>query len=106
MESAVNLRQVRPSLYSKIYNLRETVSSAGRMNMRMRAMWAVLVCIVALSLKVESQVTTGTVSGTVTDVSGAVLPGVNIEITSTGTGIVRSTQSGSNGHYSIGSLPV
>jgi outer membrane receptor protein involved in Fe transport len=61
------------------------------------AMWA------AIS---RAQVTTGTVSGTVSDPSGAVLPGAKIEITNEGTGAVRSVVADSTGHYLAPTLPV
>ena len=45
-------------------------------------------CVLAVSL--HAQTTTGTISGTVTDTSGAVLPGASIVILNEDTGISRS----------------
>ncbi len=44
---------------------------------------------------------TGSISGTAKDESGAVLPGVTIEATNTGTNSVRTTITGPDGYYSI-----
>jgi hypothetical protein len=43
--------------------------------------------------------TTGTITGTVTDTSGAVIPGVEITVTNTGTDQSRSTLTNETGHY-------
>ena len=54
----------------------------------------------------QAQVTTGTIAGTVSDSSGAVLPGAKIEILNEGTGAVRTVTTAADGHYSAPSLPV
>lgn len=46
----------------------------------------------------------GTISGNVTDPSGAVVPGVKVTATETGTGFTRSVVSESNGQYVIPNL--
>ncbi|MSO19754.1 MAG: TonB-dependent receptor [Acidobacteria bacterium] len=53
-----------------------------------------------------AQVTTGTVSGTATDSSGAVLPGVKIEVMSETTGLTRTVVTNATGHYSAPQLTV
>ena len=68
-----------------------------------------LLAIVAFAMFVtlsNAQVTTGTISGTVSDSSGAVLPGAKIEILNEGTGAVRTVNTGADGHYSAPSLGV
>ena len=50
------------------------------------------------------QTTTGTVSGTVRDTSGAVMPGVTIAVRNTDTGIGRSVPTDSRGYYSATNL--
>jgi len=52
----------------------------------------------------RGQVTTGTISGTVTDSSGAVLPGAKITILNEETGITRAATSDAVGRYSAPSL--
>ena len=48
---------------------------------------------------------TGQISGTVSDVSGGVLPGVDVTATQTDTGFKRSTVTDANGLYTLPSLP-
>jgi hypothetical protein len=52
----------------------------------------------------EAQITRGVISGTVTDKSGAVLPGVTVTITNQDTGIVRSTVTSADGLYRVPAL--
>ncbi len=49
--------------------------------------------------------TTATISGSVTDDTGAVLPNVNVSIHNVETGIDRNTQTTGNGTYSVSQLP-
>src|SRR5688500_11144120 len=53
-----------------------------------------------------AQVPTGQISGRVTDSSGAVLPGVDVTVTQTDTGLKRSTVTNDSGQYAIPSLPL
>ena len=53
-----------------------------------------------------AQLDTGTISGTVTDQSGAAVPGVAVTIRNAGTGISRTTQTGPTGRYEAVALPV
>src|SRR5579863_2725170 len=46
-----------------------------------------------------------TVSGTITDPSGAIVPGVSVSIVSQGTGLKRSTLSDTAGEYRFAGLP-
>lgn len=50
--------------------------------------------------------TTQTLSGTVTDVSGAVIPGADVAAKHGGTGVVSNAVSNSDGLFSIPSLPI
>ena len=60
--------------------------------MRFRSM-AFLIAFVLISVSAFAQTETGRISGTVTDPQGAVVPGVTVNATSVGTGVVRSTVS-------------
>ena len=51
------------------------------------------------------QSTTGTLTGTVTDASGAVVPKANITLTNAESGDVRKTVSNSDGYYAIAAVP-
>ena len=72
--------------------------------------WFSALCVVGILLAFAAisgaQVTTATISGTVSDSSGAVLPNAKIEIQNEGTGASRTVMSGPDGHYSAPSLPV
>lgn len=50
--------------------------------------------------------TTSTITGTVRDASGGVLPGVEVVARNTRTGLVRSAVTGPDGHYTIPAVPV
>lgn len=52
------------------------------------------------------QQTTGTISGTISDESGAVMPGVRVTVTNTGTGIGRTMTTDGRGYYTAPLLPV
>jgi len=69
-----------------------------------------LVVIVLASLLwasiASAQVATGTISGTVTDNTGAVLPGVTVVVQNSDTGISRPVLTNETGHYSAPTLAV
>ena len=53
-----------------------------------------------------SQTQLATVSGTITDPTGAVVPGVGVTIVSQGTGLERSALTGTAGEYRFAGLPI
>jgi outer membrane receptor protein involved in Fe transport len=67
-----------------------------------------VVCIAALSWAVaadtSAQAVRATVLGTVTDRTGAVLPGATVTVTNTETGVVQSTVADSQGRYTVSNL--
>jgi len=48
----------------------------------------------------------GTITGTVTDAGGAVVPAATVEARNTATGVVFAVESSSTGNYTISQLPV
>src|SRR6202166_3355326 len=60
-------------------------------------------CLVCLSPAVFSQTTSG-LTGTVTDLSGATMPGAKVTLTSTETGAQRETTSNEAGAYEFSAL--
>ncbi len=66
-------------------------------------MAAVALCCGLAPLRAQ---TSATVSGTVTDASGAVVSGATVTVTSSATGAVREATSGGAGRYNVTSLPV
>src|SRR5512132_3480569 len=75
----------------------------------MRQVWrwvlaaAVVVCLAGLA---GAQETTATVTGTVTDETGAVVPGATVTVRNVGTGFVREATTGSEGTYNALLLPI
>src|SRR5580692_3475069 len=61
---------------------------------------------VLFSAAVWSQTQLATVSGTITDPSGAVVPGVSVTIVSQGTGLKRSALTDTVGEYRFAGLPI
>ena len=64
---------------------------------------ALLLCLV-LSLNTFAQSTNATVGGTVVDAKGALLPGVTVTATNTGTGIVTTVLTNGTGVYQFASI--
>lgn len=70
------------------------------------ALFPILTAALALSLvpQARAQVASGTIRGTVTDQSGAVIPGANVTVTNANTGISRQTTTLPNGSYQFPTL--
>src|SRR5262249_10842523 len=66
---------------------------------------AVLLSLFSVTMPVFAQVTTTNIIGTVTDSSGASVPGAQITVTNTGTNQTRSTQTNAQGDYRLEFLP-
>ena len=66
----------------------------------------VLLTMLVGSIPTWAQTDRGTITGTVTDATGAVVAGVSITVTNTNTGIVSKTTSGGGGGYTVPLLPV
>jgi hypothetical protein len=83
--------------------MRKSLASSVRGGSRLIALWGgrgVLLSVFFLSASIAlAQLTTGTISGTVTDASGAAVPGAAITVTNVNTGITRNTNTGPAGRY-------
>ena len=66
--------------------------------------WAVLAIL--LSAVVYAQETTGSISGTITDSSGASVKGATVTLTNTATGIQQTKQTDSEGKYEFPSVQI
>ncbi len=66
-----------------------------------------LLCVLfgAASLALQAQAPTGTIAGTVTDESGAVIPGATVIVTNKATSAARTIQANNDGLYSVPFLP-
>src|SRR5437868_13122992 len=62
-------------------------------------------CLLLLIAGLEAQTTTGEITGTVTDSTGAVIPGATITVTDLTTNTRRSVQTNAAGVYSLAAMP-
>ena len=62
---------------------------------------ALILAVLLLPGSSGAQSTVGSIVGTVTDPSGAVLVGVKVDVTNTGTGITRTVTSDGTGSYKV-----
>ena len=68
---------------------------------------AILLATVFLaSIPVAAQYTTASLGGTITDISGAMVPGVNITVRNIGTDLTKTIKSGEDGSYLFPILPI
>jgi hypothetical protein len=58
------------------------------------------------AVSVSAQTFRGTILGTVTDPSGAVVPGAQVTAKNTGTGLERSSTTSADGSYTLSELPI
>jgi hypothetical protein len=65
-----------------------------------------LLLLFALSLPIAGQSTTGSIAGTVTDPTGASVPGANVVVTDLGTNNQTRTTTDDNGSYVVTPLPI
>src|SRR3979490_2485603 len=71
--------------------------------MRLRLLVA---CVFLLSAIVFGQTFRGTILGTVTDQSGAVIGGATVKVLNVGTGQERSAPTSADGSYAVPELPI
>ena len=75
------------------------------------AIWSALVVLLALvtfsvsSVRMSGQSVTADLVGTVTDSTGAIVPGADITVTNKGTGAVRQIKSAGDGNFAVTNLP-
>ena len=80
--------------------------------MTRRKGFAGLLCLVALILgslsggRAFAQVDQGTITGIVQDSTGAVIPGADVTLTNTGTGLIQHTKSNGGGVYVFSPIPI
>jgi len=67
--------------------------------------FVITILLVAASAAMYGQGTTGQITGSVTDASGAVLPGANVAAVNEGTGLRRETVTNDEGNYLLSLLP-
>ncbi len=81
--------------------------SRRRVNLAFCGLFALIFISLAglLAAQTASNFDTGTITGVVTDASGAVIPQAAVAITNTGTGNVTNVKTGSDGSYTVPALP-
>jgi hypothetical protein len=72
----------------------------------MKQRYLVVVSIFLLSAMLVAQTFRGTILGTVTDPSGAVVGGATVKVRNVGTGIERTTTTSPDGSYTVSELPI
>ena len=82
--------------------------TCARLKLRAHAMPLLLASALCLSgqHRADAQVNTGTLSGQVTDASGATVSGATLTVTDAGTGYTRVVKSAGDGNYIFPDLPI
>src|SRR4051794_25187151 len=66
----------------------------------------ILVFVLLAAVSLSAQTFRGTILGTVTDPSGAVVSNAKVTVKNTGTGLERATETSGDGSYSLPELPI
>ena len=72
--------------------------------MRLRVIVAVILLVITGSFA-AAQITSATLSGTIKDETGGVLPGVDVVIKNVDTGLTRTVVTDANGYFTVPGLP-
>src|SRR6266581_4334517 len=73
--------------------------------MRVRLLW-IAVCVLLPSTVALGQTDRGTITGTVSDATGAVIPVVMVEAKNVSTGVAYQAASSETGNFTLAQLPV
>src|SRR5579862_3942196 len=84
--------------------LRKTLRNPGSARTRIHAAILLLAALAALPCVGAAQALYGTIIGTVTDKTGAVVPNVSVTVKSQDTGAIRTTSTGPQGDYQVPNL--
>src|SRR5262245_24573781 len=85
---------------------RGVMKTSNRTIMRLCFSVALLMLLCERNLPAQSQITTGAIQGTVSDASGAVMPGVTVVLRHVATGTERSLLTDNAGRFAAPLLPV
>ena len=84
--------------------MQQRMFSPRRLLLRVFAFGLAVICAGFFARFAQAQLTNGDVIGTVTDTSGAVIPGAKVTLTNTGTNIAASTTTNGTGDYTFNLL--
>ncbi|HTQ56379.1 MAG TPA: TonB-dependent receptor [Bryobacteraceae bacterium] len=73
--------------------------------LRGRWLWVIAFCFILMPALVLAQTETGAITGTVTDQSGAVVPGATVTVKSVATNAIRNATTNAEGIYAVSNLP-
>src|SRR5437588_5593331 len=82
------------------------MTNVGGRDVRMMRTFPALTLMLLLVTLASGQTFRGTVLGTVTDASGATVAGAAVTVRNTDTGLVRRTETQTDGSYRIPELPI
>ncbi len=85
---------------------KQGINNSNRLSRYLSLGLAITLAALVLPAALWAQSTTGTILGTVKDQTGAVLPGVSINIRNVETGITRASVTGARGEYRVPALNV
>jgi outer membrane receptor protein involved in Fe transport len=74
--------------------------------MRLSTVGPIALLLIAAATPSAAQLTTGTIEGTITDETGATLPGAEVRVTNVDTGIVRTLVTDEHGRFQAATLQV
>lgn len=76
--------------------------SAGHVRI---VLWTILIGLIALTMTLQGQTVSATLTGTVADATGAVVPNAKITLKNAASGDIRRTTSNSEGYFTFASVP-
>src|ERR1700687_5122824 len=90
----------------KPYKPREEKIMENRHRRSMGALLSVIALLVVGAAPGRAQTFRGTILGTVTDATGAAVPGATVTVRNVDTGLLRKTESQADGSYRVPELPI
>ncbi len=87
----------------------KSASAQGRPGASRKTGWLAAVLLVFFALfpaAAHAQQLLGAINGTVTDSSGAVVPGATVKVVNVGTNLTLTAKTGKNGSYNVVNLPI
>ena len=103
--SVVTMERTRRSISVTMERTRRSISVFGGALMNVKLKWVVAGAAVLFSAAAYGQAIQGTITGVVTDKSGAVVVGAKITVKNTDTGFLYAASTTATGNYTVPALP-